>query len=248
MKTKLERTYVEASIIGDSHAMSIWKHLAPAVIFRHTMTAPAKHFDGQFFGVEDGQLYISSKHLSEAFPRAEEDVIQVMAKARERLDAQLQAIINAGLPVVSSLGSASYRFARKVASKDPNSGELFSNKILRAAAGEHIENFVAFHKELLAHVPTITFMLGACRYPESQKSAWLAYDDAISTRMTEAGIAVIDSREATGNEELKLLPEFEAADILHGNDRWCQIVADRIFQIVGVPIRPATEETTAGDA
>ena len=238
MKTKVERAYVQASIIGDSHAMSIWKHLAPAIMFRHTMTAPAKHFDGCFFTVENERLHISASRLREAFPRAEDDVIQVMAKARERLDGQLQVIIDAGLPVISSLGSATYRFARRVSAKDPNNGELFSNKILRAAAGEHIENFVAFHKELLNHVPSITFMLGASRYPDNQKAPWLAYDHAIRERMLEVGIGVIDVREMTGDEGLKLLPEFEASDILHGNERWCQIVAEQIFEVIGAPVMP----------
>ncbi|WP_108503553.1 hypothetical protein [Paracoccus indicus] len=235
MKTRIERAYLEASVIGDSHAMSVWKHLAPAIVFRHSMTAPAKHFDGQFYTAEKGGLHITSAMIREAFPRADADVIQVMVKARERLDAQLQTILAAGLPVVSSLGAASYRFARRVQSADPDNGALFSRKILRAAAGDYVETFVGFHEELLRHVPAVSFLLGACRYPDNQKDAWLAYDQVMIDRLSAIGVRIIDVRAQTGDDQLRLLPEYQAQDVLHGNDQWCQIVAERIIDQVGPP-------------
>ncbi|WP_378942427.1 hypothetical protein [Paracoccus sp. R86501] len=241
MKTRIERAYLEASVIGDSHAMSVWKHLAPAIVFRHSMTAPAKHFDGQFYATDDGGLHISSALIHEAFPRADADVIQVMVKARERLDGQLQTILAAGLPVVSSLGAASYRFARKVQSADPNNGALFSRKILRAAAHDYVETFVGFHEQLLRHVPSVSFLLGACRYPDNQKDAWLAYDQVMADRLSAIGVTVIDVRAETGDDQLRLLPEYQAQDVLHGNDRWCQAVAERIFDLVGQPARQPQE-------
>lgn len=235
MKTKTEPGYLEAAIIGDSHAMSVWKHLAPAIRFRQTMTAPAKHFDGRFFDMIDGRPHISADHLREAFPRAKDDMIEVMARARARLDDQLQAIVAAGLPVVSSLGSASYRFARRVAATDPESGQVHSGKILRAAAARHVEHFVAFHEALRPHVPSITFMLGASRFPDAQKPTWLAHDRVISEALAKVGVDVIDIRAECGDADLRLLPEYEADDALHGNGRWCDLVAERIFRSVGHP-------------
>lgn len=242
MKTRVERAYVEASIIGDSHAMAVWKHLAPAIVFRHTMTAPAKHFDGRFFKVENDRLHISAVDIEKTFPRADQSVVEVMRKARERLDSQLQAILDAKLPVVSSLGAASYRFARRVAATDPSNERNISNKIIRTAANDYVDNFVLFHKALLDHVPSITFMLGACRYPDNQKITWLAYDQIIIDRMAELGISTIDVRRDTGDSDLKVLPEFAASDVLHGNERWCQTVADEVFARVAEPAIPISSQ------
>lgn len=236
MKTKPERSYIEAAIIGDSHAMAVWKHLAPAIAFRRTMTAPAKHFDGLFFAEADGEIHITADGLRAAFPRVTDDVISTMTLARQRLDTQLQSIVEAGLPVISSLGAASYRFARRVAVSTQDGMPMASGKILRAAAADHIQHFVAFHEALVKHVPSVTFMLGACRYPANQKAAWLAYDQAMIERMTAVGVRIIDTRQATGDADLRMLPEYEADDALHGNGRWCQVVADQICDVVGTEL------------
>ena len=236
MTTRPERTHIEAAIIGDSHAMAVWKHLAPGTVFRRTMTAPAKHFDGRFFAATEGGIRITADGLGAAFPRATAEVIATMTLARQRLDAQLQAIIEAGLPVISSLGAASYRFARRVAASAEDGMPGASGRILRAAAADHIQHVVAFHEALRAHVPAVTFMLGACRYPPNQKAAWLAHDQVMTERLTAAGIGIIDTRQATGDAELRMLPEFEADDALHGNARWCEVVADRIRGVVGAGV------------
>ena len=157
-----------------------------------------------------------------------------MSLARQRLDTQLQAIIEAGLPVISSLGAASYRFARRVTASEDDGAAGASAKMLRAAATEHVKHFVAFHEALATHVPSVTFMLGACRYPANQKVAWLTYDQVIIDRLTAAGIGVIDTRQATGDADLRMLHRYEADDILHGNGHWCQAVADRIYNVLEI--------------
>ena len=238
MRTRPERSFIEASIIGDSHSMAVWKHLAPKLNFRHTMSAPAKHFDGQFYTVEGDVLHISAEHLRDAFPRAKDDVIQTMANARARLDGQLQGLLEAKLPVVSSLGAASYRFARRVAATDPLSGQSYPAKMIRAAAGEHVAHFVGFHEELLKRVPSVAFIIGACRYPDEQKATWLAYDQVISDRLSALGATIIDVRAEVGDDDLRLLPEFQADDVLHGNEKWSDAVAKRIFDFLGFTPAP----------
>jgi len=233
MKTNSDRPYIEASIIGDSHSMVIRKSLAARILFRNTMSAPAKHFDGRFFVVENGVLHVSDRHLREAFPRVTDDTIDVFAKARARLDMQLQALIGANLPVISSLGSASYRFARRVTVSDPLSGQTYPSKLFRAAAAEHVEHFIRFHEELLKRVPSVAFVIGPCRYPEREKTPWLAYDKVLIDRLSEIGVTIIDVRSEVGDTELRLLPQFEANDIVHGNDKWAEVVALRIFDFIG---------------
>lgn len=237
MKTATDRpapSVVEAAIIGDSHAIAIWKELAPGTVFRYRMTAPAKHFDGCFYEAGADGPRITATHVRDTFPRADEKTLQALENARPRLDAQLRPILTAGLPVVSSLGAASYRFARRTRIMDAD-GTRFSRKLLRAAAAEFARHYLGFHEQLLPHVPRLIFVIGPCRYPDRERDQWLSYDAMLTERMAALGAEVIDTREAAGDDDLRLRPEYEAEDILHGNRAWVDLVMARIQPLIGTP-------------
>lgn len=105
-----------------------------------------------------------------------------------------------------------------------------SGKLLRVAAEDFAQHYIGFHRELLKHVPKVVYVVGPSRFPETQARMWLAYDDAVAKAVAALGAEVVDVRAETSDENLRMRPEFEFDDQLHGNARWAGLVMDKVME------------------
>ena|GEM_PF-3896310 len=141
-----------------------------------------------------------------------------MHNARDRLDGQLQTVLDAGMTAVSTLGASTHRFCRthRLAGA--------SRKMLGAVVAEFCQHYLTFYRGLTAKCPEVYFIVGPARYVDGQQLAWEVYDDYMITQLTEMGVTIIDTRAQTCDEQMCLRPEFAADDALHGNGAWNDVV------------------------
>lgn len=237
---------IKAAILGDSHATLLRKHAAPDVLFEFSVTAPAKHFFGKFHDVNGGDLRITPDDLATQFPNLDANRLQAMLNARMRLNDQLQPVLAAKAPVISTLGGATYRFCRAHAAahrSDPNQPTTISKKMIRAILQDFCQHYIRFYNALLNRCESVTFILGPSRYPPQQKDLWLHYDAFMIEQLSRIGVDVVDIRPETCDADLRLHQCYEAEDILHANGAWydvlCAHLSDRFPEFARIADRNA---------
>lgn len=227
----MTQTTLNAAVMGDSHAMLLRKHLAPDIKFAFSVAAPAKHFFGKFFEVDKSGLRMVPDHVQALFPNLEANKLQAMQNARVRLNEQLQPVLEAKAPVISTLGSATYRFCRAHAAahrSDPSKPTVISKKMINAILQEFCQFYLEFHKALRDRCESVTFVVGPSRFPPAQKDLWLNYDGYMVDQLTQIGVNVIDIRPQTCDADMRMLPTYEADDILHANSAWYDVLCSSL--------------------
>ncbi len=217
--------------MGDSHATLLRKHAAPDLLFECSVTAPAKHFFGKFHEADEIGLRITPDHLTAQFPNLDENRLQAMQNARARLNDQLQTVLEAKVPVLSTLGGATYRFCRAHAAahrSDPNQPSKLSKKMITVILQEFCQHYLDFYEALLERCGNVTFIVGPSRYPPQQKDLWLHYDGFMIDRLSQIGVNVVDIRPETCDADLRLRSAYEADDVLHANAAWYDVLCDNL--------------------
>ncbi len=226
---------IDVALIGDSHANILRQYLAPRLRFAASMVAPSKHFAGQFCTIADDRLHIAQGDLLSIFPRLDGPRRDAMLNARARLDTQLQAIIAARGPIVSTLGSATHRFYRTHAAgfrTQDQAAPQYSGKMLRALLGSFCAPYLDFHRHLVTSGRTVVFVPAPARIPDEHPAPWLAYDGYMHAEMTRMGVTVLDTHGDTCDETGTLRADFAADDVLHGNDTWNALVINKLAQVL----------------